>query len=322
MVAGCAGGDKKRSVGCEGKPDFTHYVLYRARAVPAATVGPATLDATVKQICDRARRAGVSVSVQRVGTGQIKVGGATLPSGSLAAPGRLAFYDWEPNLLPPSQAQPTLGLVQAVRLASKQKPRAEAVDRPLGDRRNDTSGAKYYVFGPGGPPDVNSYYSSRPRGGVVGAVPRGVVVLKDEPHGSGRPGYWVLEDDAELTGRDIRDPKQSFDAQTSEPIVTFAFTGRGQRAFARLTRREAERGARIRLRPGAVPQDSFQTFAIALDGRLVSRATINYRENPHGIPGDTGAQINGLGGIEQTQALARNLATGPLTLDLVPIRTR
>jgi hypothetical protein len=327
MVAGCGGGDKKHAVACQGKPDFTHYVLYRARALPSAAVGPASFDATVKQICERARRAGAAVSVQRVGKGQIRVGGAGRPSGSLAAPGRLAFYDWEPNLLPPSQAQPAPSLLQAVRLASKQRPRAEAVDRPLGDRGNDTAGAKYYVFRPGVVSDVNGYYSSRagvPRGGLVVAVPRGVVVLKDEPRGAGGgpPGYWVLEDDAELTGRDIKDAKQSFDPQANEPIVTFAFTGRGRNSFASLTKREAERGARVRPRAGAAPQDSFQTFAIVLDGKLVSRATIDHRVFPHGIRGDSGAQINGLGDIQGTQELARNLDTGPLTLDLVPIRTR
>jgi preprotein translocase subunit SecD len=150
------------------------------------------------------------------------------------------------------------------------------------------------------------------------------VVVKDEARAPAQAGtgFWVLEDDAELTGADIKDPKQAFDPQTNEPIVTFGFTGKGRAAFARVTRREALRGANIVRPPGTPIQSTFQTFAIALDNQLVSRATIDYQQNPQGIPGDTGAQINGLGDIAQTQELARNLANRPLPLDLVRVSAR
>jgi preprotein translocase subunit SecD len=93
-------------------------------------------------------------------------------------------------------------------------------------------------------------------------------------------------------------------------------------AFARTTRREALRGARIPRPPGTPIVDTFQKFAIALDNQLVSLATIDYQQNPQGIPGDTGAQLNGLGDIQQTQELARNLGSRPLPLDLVRVSTR
>jgi preprotein translocase subunit SecD len=358
LLVGCGGGDQKRTAACEGKADFTHEVTYRARARGATTVSPGALDATVKAICARARRYGVAdVYVEKAGTGQIKVGGPNPPSRALAASARLAFYDWEPNLLPPKQVQPTLRLFDAARSASRQKPRAEAVDAP-DDRRNDTAGVKYYVFGRDRlplPPAVRganaaaAYFGScqeiadafpasggtaaggacrslrgLPRGAFVVAVPRGVVLLEDESHGSGRPslGYWTLEDDSELSGSDIKDPKQTFDQQTNEPIVTFDFTDKGRDAFARVTRREAQRGAQVPRPPGTDIQATFQKFAIALDGQLVSLATIDYQQNPEGIPGDTGAQINGIGDITQTQELARNLAARPLPLDLVPVSSR
>jgi SecD/SecF fusion protein len=149
------------------------------------------------------------------------------------------------------------------------------------------------------------------------AVPSGVVVLKDE-----RAGYWVLADKPELTNADITDPKQAFDPQTDEPIVTFGFTDKGRQAFARVTKREARRGAQIVRRPGTPLPDTFQSFGIALDNQLVSRAVIDYQQNPNGIPGDTGAQINGLGDIGQTQQIARSMASRPLTLDLVRIGSR
>jgi SecD/SecF fusion protein len=344
LLAGCGGGHKKRAVACAPKP-FTHYVIYRARTRDGAAVTPTTLDATVKAVCARARAAGATgVVARRIGTGQIEIGGPQPPSGSLGQPARLAFYDWEPNLLPATQAKPTQSLFGAVQLASKQKPRAEPVDLPS-DRANDATGRKYYVFGPDRKPlggaanAADAYYGScaevaaafrgngpcgANRGSIVVAVPRGIVVLKDEgrtPAQAGT-GYWILEDDAELTGADIKAPKQAFDPQTDEPIVTFDFTGKGRRAFARTTRREALRGARVPRPPGTDILSTFQTFAIALDNQLVSRATIDYRQNPQGIPGDTGAQINGFGDIQQTQQLARNLASQPLPLDLVAVRTR
>jgi SecD/SecF fusion protein len=344
LVTACGGGGDKHAAACTSQP-FTHAVVYRARARGPVAVAPATLDATVKALCDRARAAGVSdVAVRRVGPSGIEVGGSKPPSGSLGASARLAFYDWEPNLLPASQSRPTASFFKAVAIASRQKPRTEAVDVPS-DRGNDVSGRKYYVFGPdrkplGSAPNAAdafyancheiaaAFHGSGPcgagRGSIVVGVPRGVVVLKDEGRVPAQAGigYWVLEDDAELTGAGIRDPKQQFDAQTDEPIVSFNFTDKGRKAFARATKREALRGAQIVKPPGADIRSTFQTFAIALDNQLVSRATVDYQQNPEGIPGDTGAQINGLGDIAQTQELARNLASRPLPLDLVRVAAR
>src|SRR5204862_273022 len=89
-------------------------------------------------------------------------------------------------------------------------------------------------------------------GSLVVKVPRGIVVVKGEQRGKskGTLGYWVLEDDSELSGSDIKDPKQAFDPQTNEPIVTFNFTDKGRAAFARATKREADRGAQILRPPG------------------------------------------------------------------------
>ncbi|MEA2432240.1 MAG: SecD/SecF fusion protein [Thermoleophilaceae bacterium] len=344
FVAGCGGGGEKHAVACAPKP-LTHYVIYRARGRDGAAVTPTTLDATVKALCDRARAAGATgVAVRRIGAGQIEIGGPKPPSGSLGAPARLAFYDWEPNLLPAAQSRPTVSLFKAVQIASRQKPRAEAVDLPS-DRANDATGRKYYVFGPdrkplgSAPNAADAFYASCPeiaaafhgpgtcgasRGSTVVEVPRGIVVLKDEsrPPQQAGIGYWILEDDAELTGADITNPKQSFDPQTSEPIVSFGFTPKGRAAFARVTKREAVRGQNIKRSPGRAPQDTFQRFAMALDGHLVSLATVSYIDNPDGIDGSTGAQINGLGDITTTRDLAVNLSTGPLPLDLALVSSR
>ena len=97
-------------------------------------------------------------------------------------------------------------------------------------------------------------------------VPRGIVIIKQEKIPGRKvqvPAYYVLEDDSELSGSDIRDPKQASDPQTSEPIVTFSFTDAGRKAFARATKREAQRGQNL-LAPGVPNQAKFQRFAISL----------------------------------------------------------
>src|SRR5438270_2899175 len=159
-----------------------------------------------------------------------------------------------------------------------------------------------------------------PAGSLVIKVPRGIVIVQEHKP-SGKPPknlqlpYYVLEDDSELSGSDIKDPKQASDPQTSEPIVTFSFTDKGRAAFARATKREAQRGQNL-LAPGLSNQSKFQRFAISLDNQIVSLATVSYVDNPEGIPGDTGAQINGIGSLTETQDLANNLRIGALPISL------
>src|SRR4051812_48612859 len=162
--------------------------------------------------------------------------------------------------------------------------------------------------------------SGPPAGSKIYTVPRGIVVIQAERPANLKNskisgGYYVLEDDSELTGSDIKDPKQSFDPQTNEPIVTFNFSKKGRQAFSRVTKRVAQRGAETII-PGATNQDKAQHFAITLDDQIVSRAFIDFVENPEGIDGRTGAQINGIGNIQETQDLTENLRIGALPVKL------
>jgi SecD/SecF fusion protein len=309
---------------------------------------------------------------------------------------QLQFYDWEPNIIGPNGKelgekaidyspadQPSPGLLDAVKRAAKAKPLAEANDIPATgidvkelqkagvnpkdvhavrayyDKKNDTSGKKYYLFNKNdqllqGPEatckDLLSTYTdkaplnpvplAKPATGPcakelnalgkagpaatskIYVVPQGIVViqaerpanLKNNSKISG--GYYVLEDDSELTGSDIKDPKQAFDPQTNEPIVTFNFSDKGRKAFARVTKRVARRGQETILPPGVSRQNAFQHFAITLDDQIVSRAYIDFIQNPEGIDGRTGAQINGIGTIQETQDLAQNLRIGALPVKL------
>jgi SecD/SecF fusion protein len=158
-----------------------------------------------------------------------------------------------------------------------------------------------------------------PAGSRVIMVPEGVVVVEAEPV-EGQPPqikrFFVIEDDSELSGRDIENPEQQFDPNTNAPIVTMEFTDKGREAFARVTKRLADRGARIILPPGSDREQAFQRFAITLDNKIVSLATIDFVQNPEGIDGRTGAQIEGIGTIEETQDLAESLRIGALPIEL------
>ncbi|HYI80145.1 MAG TPA: protein translocase subunit SecD [Thermoleophilaceae bacterium] len=161
--------------------------------------------------------------------------------------------------------------------------------------------------------------SGPPAGSEVLEVPRGIVVIEAD-RAENQPAdvhnYYVIEDDSELSGGDIKNPEQNTDQRTNEPIVTMEFTDKGRKAFATVTKRLAQRGSEIIVPPGTDRQQTLQRFAITLDDQIVSLATIDYRENPEGIDGRTGAQINGIGNLTDTQDLAESLRIGALPIEL------
>ena len=121
--------------------------------------------------------------------------------------------------------------------------------------------------------------------------------------------FTVLEDDSELSGEDIRNPEANTDPNTSAPLVSMEFSDEGREAFARVTKRIAERGFnQSTLNPG-VPRDQFlQSFAITLDDQIVSLATIDFQENPEGIDGRTGAADRGRRQLRRRQRPRREPA--------------
>ena len=115
------------------------------------------------------------------------------------------------------------------------------------------------ALGSGGPP----------AGSKIVKVPQGVVIVEQEPAPKQPPQihrFTVLEDDSELSGDDIKNPKASTD-QNNAPIVTMEFTDKGRAAFARVTQRIAQRGFDAStLSPGATDKSQFfQRFAITLE---------------------------------------------------------
>ncbi len=123
----------------------------------------------------------------------------------------------------------------------------------------------------------------------------------------------------EMTGEDLNidGTRQDFDTQAGgEPIVLMQFTDAGANKFHDVTRDLAQDGRQLqpRLPQGTPAEDAFQRFAIVLDDEIKSFPTIDFEENPDGIPGDNGAQITGIGSINEAKDLALVLQTGALPI--------
>jgi SecD/SecF fusion protein len=121
----------------------------------------------------------------------------------------------------------------------------------------------------------------------------------------------------EMTGRDLKlsGTRADIDPQSNQPVVLMQFTNKGKKIFHEITRQEAERGAIACA--GQRDQEAIsrcaQHFAIVLDGEIQSVPYINFVENPTGIPGDNGAQIEmGGAGLGEAKDLALVLQTGAL----------
>ena len=304
-------------------------LVYQGEPTPQSEVTPEAIDRAIDIMRERVDRLGVAEpEIQRLGNDQISVG---LPGvknlerakGQVGTTAQLYLYDWERNVVGSPQT-PINSLYAAVKRASQ---RAPVVDD------NNTTKGQYYLFRPNktlaaGPDSSRKELLAErdgrvPDGWEVLKVPEGTVVLRAErpenlPNDAPFERYFVVRDNPELRGTDIKDPRQEQDPTTGEPIVTFRFTDKGRKAFQEVTRRLAERGQTAQV-PGQPVESSFQTFAIVLDRELVSRPFIDYRENPDGIDGRTGAQISGGFKLQEAQDLADVLKTGALPIDLKPI---
>lgn len=159
-------------------------------------------------------------------------------------------------------------------------------------------------------------------GTQVLAVPQGVVVLQAADPGASQQTaftgpnarFFVLHDEAALTGNDITHPTPSRDAGGA-PAVQFRFTAAGAARFQDVTARVARRGAHVSV--GGMSY--LQHFAIALNNQLLTVPSIDFRQYPDGIiqKGATaGADIAGALTPASAHAIASQVRRGiePLTL--------
>jgi SecD/SecF fusion protein len=117
----------------------------------------------------------------------------------------------------------------------------------------------------------------------------------------------------EMTGEDLRlsGTRQDFDPTTGEPIVTMQFTDDGADRFGEITRDIANRGKLLTNTLGGGEKITHQ-FAIVLDREIKSWPSIDWEQYPNGISGTNGAQITGIGDIQEAKDLALVLQTGAL----------
>jgi SecD/SecF fusion protein len=246
----------------------------------------------------------------------------------------------------------SLPLYQAVKLAAKQ--------RPYISKTNARVGPEYFLFGKSGsaactaaakavhatplvghpcylagPATTASGLKDELAQGVTAAdlaqaspqtikVNQGWVVVESAPKSYGSftaladptAQFYVMRDHVALFGNDITNPQQSTD-QTGQPDVSFGFSGKGASEFQNVTAEIAKRGSLV----SGLGRKLFQHFAVALDTQLVTVPYIDYQANPFGIPGDTGADIQGGFTIGSAQALAKQLSLGALPIRLKNIAT-
>lgn len=330
-------------------------LVYQGRPTPQQPeVTPEAIDRSIEIIRERIDSLGVSEpEVSRLGSTEVIVSLPDVTNAERAIDrvgetSQLYFYDWEPNVITKPNTgrnQPGGGpeapfdsLYEAVKVASQQEPECEGCTvgprwymfaHPPADAEgeDDREQERELIAGPGTDLEedilTDAEGDPRPRSaGEILKVPRGTLVLQGTPEADPacltNDCYWVLQDRPALSGTDIKDPQQNFDPNTNQPNVTFEFNDEGRQAFQDVTRRIAQRG-----QSQAIGQVDVETaaamsghFAVVLDNEVVSRPIINFRENPDGIDGRTGAQISGSFSIPEAQDLATVLQIGALPINL------
>jgi SecD/SecF fusion protein len=323
-------------------------LVFQARPTPQnPTIDGADIDRAIEIIRKRTDAFGVSEpEISRIGSDEIQVGLPDVSNASRAEQdvgktAQLYFYDWEPNVIPnpaktnvPRSESSFSRLYDAVTFASKQQPNCF-------ENQCTTTGPEYYLFDKqthayiAGPSQVKQDLfaqlpgQKQPPNSLILSVPQGTLVVEEGPQGQPAPDdfnspdaqWFVIRDRPALSGTDIKDPKPNTD-QFGQPIVTFNFTGDGGTKFHDVTRTIAQRG--LQSAPPGVAGNSQAAdaysghFAIILDGQVTSRPIVNFVDNPDGIEGSQGAEINGLTAGE-SRDLSQILQIGALPVTLDPI---
>ncbi len=333
-------------------------LVYQGRPSPQVPeITPEDIERAIEIIRERVDSLGVSEpEISRIGDDQIQVdlpnvSNAERATDQIGTTAQLALYDFEPNVIPPNpdianpEERPFNRLIDAVEAAAKQP---EVSDEQCKEQGCTAGGDTFYLFDRqtlepiGSPSEVEAdLYANLPAGVERGdtrvvAVPQGTVVVESAPDDdlatedvdeSDAPSqFFVLQDKPGLTGDQITDPKPGTD-QFNQPTVDFNFTDEGRENFAQVTEEIALRGADECFSAtgspcggiSSVQAEQFSgSFAIVLDGELVSKPIINFVDNPAGIDGRTGAQISGVS-AQEAQDLAEVLKIGALPIKLALI---
>lgn len=251
---------------------------------------------------------------------------------------KLLFFKWEDNVIgQPGQgnsitnpnAAPNKGATkqyEAVKLAAAQKANTKSDGQPTYYVFDDKT--KKLIAGPAATEEdllnQNNQITDKPmngevpEGATVYTVPKGFTVLKYQPSGqngkdSGKPQYFVLKNNVEMTGNEIKSAAPGTD-QSGVPAIDLNFTNNGGKIFQRVTRELHEKGS---AEPVLGDRSSAaHRFAIVLDGEVISLASIDPtdRSLSQGIAGGR-AQITNLAQTE-ANTVAKKIDLGSLPVNL------
>jgi SecD/SecF fusion protein len=345
LASGIVVATKKTTLGLDLKGGTE--LIFQARPTPQnPSIDSTDMDRAIEIIRKRTDAFGVSEpEISRIGSDSIRVGlpdvsNASHASQEVGQTAQLHMYDWEPNVIPnpvttnkPRADRDFPRYYDAVKFASQQPPECF-------ENKCTTSGPQYYLFNSqthawiAGPTEAQRDLfaelpgQKQPPNTQILTVPQGTLVVQQEAqqgqeqtNDPNAAAWFVIKDRPALSGTDIKDPKASFD-QFDQPNVTFNFSDKGRDEFSSVTKTIAERGLQ-NAPPGVAGNSQLADqysghFAIVLDQQIKSRPIVNFVENPDGIDGRNGAEINGLT-TGESQDLAEILQIGALPVTLTQI---
>ncbi len=331
-------------------------VTLQAVPPPNRDLQESDLDRSVEILRDRVDRLGVAEpEIRKQGDDQIVIDlpGIKNPDQVIEILGKTAqleLFDLESNLVAPSKG------VQGFPVAKESLYALLAGQQAL--VKDDTK-TTWYLFddkqklraGPKGDKDELLQTNVVKKAGKVGTLPKGWKVFGVPPKtvvlecGIGEvvcPGvdavnptsdaYYLARfgtfqtaqgprEVPEMRGDDLKlsGTRADFDTTTGEPIVLMQFTNDGADKFGDITAEEARRGKQASLLSGG--QKITQHFAIVLDREIKSWPSIDWEQYPNGISGSNGAQITGIGDLQEAKDLSLVLQTGALPVTFTTLET-
>lgn len=154
--------------------------------------------------------------------------------------------------------------------------------------------------------------------------PGTVVIRADYPNypEKEKPDQWfVIKDRSEISIYDVLFSYATIDSVSGANVVLIFLTERGQRIFKRMTRRIAERAAKLAM-PGQHYSEVAHHLVLVVNSEVVSRPVINFEEFPEGIDSSRGLQIEGLFTAESAAEFASLLSLSTMPVNLKPIDLR
>lgn len=278
---------------------------------------PAVVERSADILRQRLHAASIPGARVSVADRAIVVTVAKAPAGTLSqiralsAPGALAFYDWEAQVLAPNGKTVVSQLPSpSPAVMDISQGNGSAAPGQLGSGCVPLNQALALAAKAGAQHPLRTEYLGRLRL----SVPTGYTVLKAAGAGPGQPsdGYFVLRGFPGVSNPQLANAKASTAPGTRTPDVELSFTAAGRRGFETITRSIARQGARVSS-PG---QTLNQHFAIAVDNQLIEVPFVDYKQYPDGVNGDHGAEIVGNLTARSARDLAILLRYGPLPVIL------